>query len=76
MSTVIVESKRIELIKLRRKKHYRRAQHTRASKRQEKWKAKALQLESVVRQFQTATAEQSQGCLVNTALTAILFRTF
>ena len=53
MSTVTVEIDRIEqieLIELRQQAHYWRAQHARVSERQEAWKAKALQLESVVRQ--------------------------
>jgi len=63
MSTVTAEIDRIEqieLIELRQQAHYWRAQHARACERQQAWKAKALQLESAVRQCQATIAEQSQ----------------
>jgi len=63
MSTITAEIDRIEqieLIELRQQAHYWRAQHARATERQEAWKAKALQLESIVRQQEAMIAEQSQ----------------
>jgi len=58
--TITDEIDRVEYIELRQQAHYWLAQHARACERQQAWKAKALQLESVVRQCQATIAEQSQ----------------
>ena len=60
MVTVVDEIDRVESIELRQQANYWRAQHARAVERQEAWKTKALQLESLVRQQQATISEQSQ----------------
>jgi transposase len=60
MVTVVDEIDRVESIELRQQANYWRAQHARAIERQQAWKAKAEQLESLVRQQQATISEQSQ----------------
>jgi DNA anti-recombination protein RmuC len=60
MATIVDEIDRLGCIELRQQAHYWRAQHARALERQEAWKAKAEQLESLVRQQEAMIAEQSQ----------------
>ena len=60
MATIVDEIDRVGCIELRQQAHFWRAQHARALERQEAWKAKAKQLESLVRQQEAMIAEQSQ----------------
>lgn len=60
MVTITDEIDRVKYIELCQQAHYWRAQHARAAQRLEDWKAKAVQLESLVSKCQATIAEQSQ----------------